>query len=99
MWFEDEDEADDEAYNYNHPEVEVEFDFEEEKYSQEGQDHLSIYDPEAVDTDMDVVFDVPNDPNIIPANLSYEEIGIITDMTCLIKLYHTAQVTLFTVNW
>jgi hypothetical protein len=73
--FEDEeDEAeDDEAYNDNHPDVEVDFDFEEENYSQEGQDHLSIDDPEAADTDMGVVFDVPNDPNIIPANLSYEQ--------------------------
>jgi hypothetical protein len=77
--FEDEDEADDEAYNENHPEVEVEFDFEDENYSQEFQDHLSIDDPEAAYTDMGVVLDVPNDPNIIPANLSYEEIRIITD--------------------
>jgi hypothetical protein len=41
---------------------------------------LCIHDPEAAGTDMDVVLDVRNDPNIIPAtNLSYEEIRIITD--------------------
>ena len=77
--FEDEDEADDEAYNENHPEVEVEFDFEEENDSQDFDDHVSIDDPAAADTDIGVVLDVPHDPTIIPDNLSYEEIGIITD--------------------
>jgi hypothetical protein len=77
--FEDEDEADVEEFDENHPEVEVEFDFEEENNSQDFHDHVSIDDPEAADTDIGVVLDVPHDPNIIPDNLSYEEIGIITD--------------------
>ena len=77
--FEDEDEADVEAFNENHPEVEVEFDFEEENNSQDFDDYVSIDDPEAADTDIGVVLDAPHDPNIIPDNLSYEEIGIITD--------------------
>jgi hypothetical protein len=65
------------AYTNNDAEVEVDFDFDEENY--DGEDHLSMNDPEATDTaDMGVVVDVSNDPDIIPANLSYDEIVIIT---------------------
>jgi hypothetical protein len=75
---EEEDKEEDDAFNHSEDEVQVEYDIQEHDEIWD-QDHVAMDDQVGLGTNMGVVLDVPKDPEIIPPNLGYDEIGIITD--------------------